>query len=89
MEVQREGRKEREREEGREKKGREVERGKERGGGEGGKDRKRSGYISNQQRIPACASMKLCLEASGKDAIYLWMVQLGFPFKSLSWLIIY
>lgn len=47
------------------------------------------GHISNQQSIPACASMKPCLEASGKDAIYLWTVQLGFPFKSLSRLIIY
>lgn len=79
-----------------------TERGKEGGRRNGEKARDREtereegeegeigrGHISNQQSIPACASMKPCLEASGKDAIYLWMVQLGFPFKSLSRLIIY
>jgi hypothetical protein len=51
--------------------------------------RKKSVYITNQQSIPAYASMKPCLEASRKDAIYLWMVRLGSLLKSLSWLIIY
>lgn len=38
---------------------------------------------------PVRASMKSCSQAGGKDAIYLWVAMLGFPFKSLSRLIIY
>lgn len=48
-----------------------------------------SGCICNKQSSPVHASMKPCSEAGGKDAIYLWVVTVRFPFKSLSWLIIY
>lgn len=45
--------------------------------------------IYNKRSSPVHASMKSCSQAGGKDAIYLWVVMLGFSFKSLSWLIIY
>ena len=43
----------------------------------------------SKQSLPVHTSKKLRSEAGGKDAIYLWVMMLGFPFKSLSWLIIY